>query len=304
VLTAALAAALVLGIVAWRFGLPPLVGFLLTGFLFSALDFEAPAMLHEIADAGILLLLFAVGLKLRFKTLFRLEVWGTAIVHLLIVGAVMAGALTGLVGMPWQGALVLAIAFGFSSTVLAAKVLESANELRAVHGRVAIGILIVQDLVAVAALASFSAEIPSPYAALWLLLPLLRPVLYRVLDLVGHAELLVLFGAVAAIVIGGSGFELVGLSPALGALLIGVLLANHRRAQELSNAIWSLKELFLIGFIPRHRSQGVPVLGDAHAVPLGDAALAFEDGCHVRHAAGLRPARENQLSDQPQPREL
>jgi predicted Kef-type K+ transport protein len=258
VLTAAIAAALVLGITVWRIGLPPLVGFLLTGFIFSGLGFEAPAALHEIADAGILLLLFAVGLKLRMKTLFRPEVWGSAITHLLLVALLLGGTLTGVLRMPWQGALILSLAVGFSSTVLAGKVLESSRELRAVHGRVAIGVLIVQDLVAVAALAAMSAEVPSPYAALWLLLPLLRPVLYRVLDLVGHGELLVLFGAVAALAIGGAGFEVVGLSPELGAVLIGVLMAEHRRSQELSNAIWGLKELFLIGFFLEIGLRGLP----------------------------------------------
>lgn len=257
-LIAATAAALVLGIIVWRLGLPPLVGFLLTGFIFSALGFEAPESLGGVADAGILLLLFAVGLKLRMKTLFRPEVWGSAVSHLLLVAVVVGAALAGAVGMPWQGALILALSIGFSSTVLAAKVLESSRELRAVHGRVAIGVLIVQDLVAVAALATLSAEVPSPYAALWLLLPLLRPVLFRVLDLVGHGELLVLYGAVAALAIGGAGFEVVGLSPELGAVLIGVLMAEHRRSQELSNAIWGLKELFLIAFFLDIGLRGMP----------------------------------------------
>jgi predicted Kef-type K+ transport protein len=258
VLSAGIAAALICGILAWRIGLPPLVGFLLSGFLFSAFGVEAPESLHEIADAGILLLLFGVGLKLRLKTLFQLEVWGTAVAHLAIVGAATLGVLLGLLDQTWQTALILAVAFGFSSTVLAAKVLESLHELRAVHGRVAIGILIVQDIVAVVALALISADVPSPFAAVWLLLPLARPVLGRILDTVGHGELLVLFGAVVAIAVGGAGFELVGLSPELGALLIGTLLANHPRAQELSNAIWGLKELFLIGFFLNIGLSGVP----------------------------------------------
>ena len=259
-LIAVIAAALVLGIIVWRLGLPPLVGFLLTGFVFSAFGFEAPASLHDFADAGILLLLFAVGLKLRMKTLFRPEVWGSAVTHLLLVALLLGGTLAGAFQIPWQGALILSLAVGFSSTVLAAKVLESSRELRAVHGRVAIGVLIVQDLVAVAALATMSARVPSPYAALWLLLPLARPVLYRVLDLVGHGELLVLFGAVAALAIGGAGFEVVGLSPEFGALLIGVLMAEHRRSQELSSAIWGLKELFLIGFFLDIGLRGLPTL--------------------------------------------
>jgi predicted Kef-type K+ transport protein len=257
---AGIAAALVLGILAWRIGLPPLVGFLLTGFVFSAFGYESNELLHEIADAGVLMLLFSVGLKLRFKTLFRKEVWGSATAHLVILAVLVTGVLIVGIGASWKTALILAIALGFSSTVLAAKVLESQMELRAVHGRVAIGILIVQDLVAVAALALLTNRVPSPYAALWLGLPLLRPILGRVLDIVGHGELLVLFGAVVAIALGGGGFEIVGLTPELGALLLGTLLANHRRAQELSHALWGLKELFLIGFFLSIGLSGFPTI--------------------------------------------
>jgi len=62
---------------------------------------------------------------------------------------------------PALGAVALGLAFGFSSTVFAAKVLEEKRELRGVHGRVAIGILIVQDVAAVVVLASLSIATPS-----------------------------------------------------------------------------------------------------------------------------------------------
>ena len=103
------------------------------------------------------------------------------------------------------------MSFGFSSTVLAAKVLDGNRELRAVHGRVAIGILIVQDVVAVVLLAFVNTETPSPYAALLLLLPFARPAIAWLLGRCGHGELLVLFGAALAIG-GGEAFALLGLS--------------------------------------------------------------------------------------------
>ena len=136
---------------------------------------------------------------------------------------------------------------GFSSTVLAAKVLEGNRELRSVHGRVAIGILIVQDIVAVALLAIINVETPSPWALLLLLLAVRAPRARLVLDFCGHGELLVLYGAALALG-GGEGFGYLGLSPELGALVLGLLLADHRRAQELTNVLWGLKELFLAGF--------------------------------------------------------
>jgi glutathione-regulated potassium-efflux system ancillary protein KefC len=169
--------ALLLGLAVSRIGLPPLVGFLASGFVFAALGYDGTPALNELAHAGVLLLLLAVGLKLRIKTLLRYEVWGTAISHLLLTG-ILGVAVAAIGGWLSPGlALALAISFGFSSTVLAAKVLDGNRELRAVHGRVAIGILIVQDVVAVVMLAFVNAETPSPYAAALLLLPFARPVI-------------------------------------------------------------------------------------------------------------------------------
>jgi predicted Kef-type K+ transport protein len=242
-----IAGALLLGLAAWRIGLPPLVGFLASGFVFGGLGMEPSALLGELAHAGVLLLLFAVGLKLRVKTLVRAEVWGTAVMHLLATGAGGAVALRWTTGLSWTSSALIAVMLGFSSTVLAAKVLEANRELRSVHGRVAIGILIVQDIVAVALLAIINAETPSPWALLLLLLPFARRVLAWLLDYCGHGELLVLYGAALAIG-GGEGFAHLGLSAELGALVLGVLLADHRRAQELTNVLWGSKELFLAGF--------------------------------------------------------
>jgi predicted Kef-type K+ transport protein len=249
--------ALLLGLLAKQIGLPPLVGFLAAGFGLRALGMETTPLLGELSDAGVLLLLFAVGLKLRVKTLFSYEVWGTALAHLAIIAAgvfiVIAGG-----GMPWPVTIALATAMGFSSTVFAAKVLEENRELRAVHGRIAVGILIVQDIVAVGMLALLAVNRPSPFAFVLVLLPALRWLLGRLLDLVGHGELLVLFGVVLAVAVGGVGFESLGLSSELGALILGMLLSEHRRAQELSTAVWGLKEFFLVGFFLSIGLAGTP----------------------------------------------
>ena len=101
-------------------------------------------------------------------------------------------------------------------------------------------------------------EAPSPWALLLLLLPLARPLLYRLLDASGHGELLVLLGLLLAIAIGGYGFEQLGLSSELGALVFGVLLSKHKRAVELSHSLWSIKEVFLVGFFLQIGAQGLP----------------------------------------------
>ncbi|MDQ2694360.1 MAG: cation:proton antiporter, partial [Pseudomonadota bacterium] len=155
-------------------------------------------------------------------------------------------------------AAVLGTALGLSSTVVAVKVLEEKRELKAFHGRVAVGILIVQDLVAVALLSYSGGEPPSPWALLVLALPLIRPQVRRLIDWTGHDELLVLYGLLLALVIGGGGFSGVGLSAELGALLLGVLLAGHPRTTELSHALWGLKETFLVGFFLNIGLAGLP----------------------------------------------
>jgi hypothetical protein len=144
--------------------------------------------------------------------------------------------------------------------VVAAKVLESKRELRAFHGRVAIGILIVQDIVAVALLSYLGGTAPSPWAFALLGLFLLRPMLYRLLDLSGHGELVILFGLMMALLFGGKAFAYVGLSSELGALILGMLFADHERAKQLSNAIWGLKEMLLVGFFLQIGLVGVPTL--------------------------------------------
>ncbi len=252
--------AFALGLVARHIGLPPLVGYLIAGFGLSAYGVEADPVLDNVAHAGVLLLLFSVGLKLRLSSLVRTEVLVGSLSHMALIGLFMAVLFYYAVGLSVETAFMLAVALSFSSTVVAAKILESKKELRAFHGRTAIGILIMQDLIAVAFLSSAGGQAPSVWAFALLLIPLLRPLIHRLLDLSGHDELLVLYGLVLALVVGGSSFEHVGLSSELGALLLGVLLSDHKRASEMSDSLWSLKEIFLVGFFLQIGMSGHPTL--------------------------------------------
>ena len=255
-----LALAFTLGLVVRHLGLPPLVGYLAAGFALGAYGYESQPVLEAVAHAGVLLLLFGVGLKLRLKNLLRAEVLAGSVIHMAITSVLFALLFYLVAGLSLQTAFLIAAALSFSSTVVAAKVLEGKRELRAFHGRVAIGILIMQDLVAVGFLTFAGGHQPSPWALSLLALPLLRPVIHWFLNLSGHDELLILYGLLLALVVGGTSFEHFGLSSELGALLLGALLANHSRSSELSDALWGLKEVFLVGFFLQIGMTGQPSL--------------------------------------------
>lgn len=233
-------------------GLPPLIGYLGAGFALAAFDNQLgitrqdSEILAHLSHLGVLLLLFTVGLKLKLGNLARPEVVGGSVLHFALSSVLMLPPILLFLEVGWYEALMLSVVLAFSSTVLAAKVLESRRELKAFHGRVAIGVLIMQDLIALLVMSLTSGQVPSAWALLVFLLPLLRPLLFRLLDHSGHEELLVLLGLMLALVVGGLGFESVGLSSELGALAFGAMLAKHPRAGELSNSLWSVKEVFLI----------------------------------------------------------
>ena len=87
--------------------------------------------------------------------------------------------------------------------------------------------------------------------------------LRRLLDVIGRGEMLVLFGVVVALGPGYAAFEAVGISGDLGALIVGLLFATHSRAIEMSKALFSVKELFLIGFFLLIGMGAAPTWTDA-----------------------------------------
>ena len=247
--------AFLLGFLSRLLGLPPLVGYLATGFLLNAYGITNDVLLQKLADLGITLLLFTVGLKLNLRTLARPQVWAVTCLHMSIVVGLFGLAIYGLAlagasffsGLDLQKSLLIAFALSFSSTVFVVKVLEEKGEMTALHGRIAIGILIMQDVAAVVFLAASTGKVPSPWALLLLLLLPLRPLLHLLLQRVGHGELLVLYGFLLALG-GAEMFELVKLKGDLGALVLGVLIANYPKAEELAKTMLGFKDLFLLGF--------------------------------------------------------
>lgn len=250
-----LALAFALGISARHVGLPPLVGFLCAGFLLNAFGVTEGELVLKMADLGITLLLFTVGLKLNIRTLARPQVWAVSAAHMAVIVVGFTAAIYGLatIGsslfseLDLKTSALIAFALSFSSTVFVVKVLEDRGETRALHGRIAIGILIMQDIAAVVFLAVAAGALPSLWAFLLLLLIPFRWLLHRIFDLVGHGELLVLFGFLLAL--GGAEiFELVGMKGDLGALILGLLIANHPKSDEITKTMLGYKDLFLLGF--------------------------------------------------------
>jgi len=243
------------GFLVKQISLPPLIGYLVAGFGLHALGVQPEAGLQTLSDLGVTLLLFTIGLKLNVGSLLQTEIWAGALGHIsLVVGLTIANSLFlgfwGLAyftGLDWQTAALIGLAVSFSSTVCTIKILEDRGELRARHGQVAIGILIIQDIAAVAFVTFADGQMPSIWAIALLALPLLRPVLNKLLDRSGHGEMLPLAGFFLALSFGEL-FDLLGLKAHLGALVAGILLSGHGKAVELSKSLLSFKDIFLIGF--------------------------------------------------------
>ncbi len=250
-----IAIAFLCGLAVTAVRLPPLVGFLGAGFVLHAAGAEAGEFLRVTADLGVTLLLFSIGLKLRPRSLARPEVWGVATLHMVIVTSLMTAFL---LCLTWTGlellgaldlrtALLIGFALSFSSTVFAVKALDEMGGALTRHGRVSIGILIMQDIAAVGFVVLSTGKLPSAWALALLLLIPLRHVLHTLLTRTGHGELMILFGIVLAV--GGADvFELVEMKGDLGALVVGMLLAPHPKANELAKALLGFKDLFLVGF--------------------------------------------------------
>ncbi|MHC5112122.1 MAG: cation:proton antiporter domain-containing protein [Planctomycetota bacterium] len=247
--------ALVFGLLAARVGLPPMVGYLIGGFVLNVYDLSDAAYLKVMGDLGVTLLLFTIGLKLDVRSLLKPYVWAGASLHILTVVLIFGIALfwislTGLslfAEVNFKVAMLIAFALSFSSTVFAVKTLEDKGELSSRHGQIAIGILIMQDTFAVVFLALSTGKIPSIWALALLALFPLRRLLMRYMTQSGHGELLILYGLGMAF---GAWtlFDLVGMKGDLGALFIGALLAAHPAAGEMSKKLMGFKDILLVGF--------------------------------------------------------
>jgi len=264
--------AFIFGYAVKQFGLPPLIGFLTAGFVLKYFGVEQSEVIQGVADFGVILLLFTIGLKLELKQLLKPQIWLTSGLHmaltvvffsLLIWGGVIAG-LSAFSNLSLQQILLISFSLSFSSTIFAVKILEETGTSTSTHGRIAIGILIMQDIFAVLFLTTTADTAPSPWALALLLLLFLpwlvkKTPLTRLLDNSGHGELFLLLGILIPMA-GAALFKEAGLKADLGAVVLGVLLSGHERANEMAKGMMSFKDLFLVSFFLSIGLSGIPTL--------------------------------------------
>lgn len=271
-----------------QIGLPPLVGFLTAGFVLKYFGVEQSFLIDGIADFGVILLLFTIGLKLELKQLFKPQIWLTSSLHMATTIVLMSlviwvGLIFGLHAfsdLSMEQIMLISFALSFSSTIFAVKILEETGTSTSTHGRIAIGVLIMQDLFAVLFLTMTSEEAPSPWAFALLLLLLVpwlikKTQLSRVLDDSGHGELFLLLGVLIPTA-GAALFSQTGLKADLGAVAMGVLLSGHQRAGEMAKAMMSFKDLFLVGFFLSIGLSGIPTWQEVGIAALFSALLPLK----------------------------
>jgi len=259
--------AFALGLSAKSISLPPSIGYLAAGFILNYLGYSSSEGLQSLADLGITLMLFTIGLKLNVRDLTKTEVWLGCVSHSLIWLVLALGGvkLFGVLSLSFftdlsdQSALIIAFALSFSSTVCVVKLMEESGEMKTRHGKLAIGILVIQDIIAVAFLVAATGKTPSLYALALLLIFPLRTVIFKLVDQIGHGELIPLGGFFIAL---GSYelFELVNIKGDLGALVAGTFFASHTKASEITKSLLSFKDLFLIGFFLSIGFSALPTL--------------------------------------------
>jgi monovalent cation:proton antiporter-2 (CPA2) family protein len=289
-----LGAALVLVLVFRRLGLGATLGYLISGVIIG------PQMLGLVGDAkgklgiaeiGIALLLFLVGLELSPSRLWRLrqDIFGFGLLQVVLCGLALSAFVYGVTPLTPAAALAIGLPLALSSTAQVLPMLESAGRLRTPFGQRAFSVLLLQDLSIVPLITIVAAMSRAPDAASappgWLLALytvgaviglvlagrfILNP-LFRLIGGMGERELFVAAG-LFAVLASAAVMESLGLSTALGAFVAGVMLADSPYRHELEADVDPFRSILLgLFFI------AVGMLLDLHAIaekPLFVIAIA------------------------------
>ena len=300
-----------------RLGLGAVIGYLAAGLVIGPHGlrlFNDAATVSAVAELGVVLLLFVVGLELKLSRLvaMRRDIFGLGLAQFAVTAAVvMAAAL--LLGIGSAGALVLGLALALSATAIALQILDERGTLQTPHGQRTFAVLLFQDMSIVPILAlvpllgrgpatggladglkataiAIGAIAAIVVAGRYLLNPLFR-ILARsgAREVMTAAALLVVLGAALAM-------SLAGMSMALGAFLAGLLLAESNFRHQLEADIEPFRGLLLgLFFMSVGMGINLPLVRDNAALLLGLAMLLVAGKTLI--AAGLLRATGSGVDD-------
>ncbi len=274
-----LGASVVMVPISKKLGLGSVLGYLLAGVVIgpAALGFigtEGEDIMH-FAEFGVVMMLFIIGLELEPRLLWRLRksILGTGGLQVVLTAG-LAGAFSMAFDMPWKAAIALGLILSLSSTAIVLQTLDEKGLMKSAAGQTAFSVLLFQDIAVIPMLAFFPllssgqsqhdhflehvnsglvADLPGWAHALVVLASvssiivagrfLIRP-LFRIIAATGIREI---FTATALLLVVGIAVLMtqVGLSPALGTFLAGVVLANSEYKHELESDIEPFKGLLL-----------------------------------------------------------
>ncbi|KAF0865533.1 monovalent cation:proton antiporter family protein [Pseudomonas sp. LD120] len=249
-----------------RLSLPPVLGYLSVGLMIgpTALDWVNDSEdLPDLAELGVVFLLFSLGLEFSLSKILALRrvVFGLGSLQVLCSGLIL-GALLALCGMSLTSALLLGTGLALSSTAIVSKELSSLGEIFSSHGQNAIGVLLFQDLVAVLLLTLVPVFAGNSDHAWYWTLPAtlgktlvlfvglllasrwLLPRLFHEVAASHSAELFVLLALVIVLLTAWL-THLLGLSPALGAFLAGMLLGESHYRHQIEADIRPFRDILL-----------------------------------------------------------
>jgi CPA2 family monovalent cation:H+ antiporter-2 len=274
-----LAASVIMVPLAKRLGLGSVLGYLLAGILIgpAVLKFigtEGESLMHS-AEFGVVMMLFLIGLELEPALLWKLRkaILGLGGLQVLITSIIISG-IAYLLDLPWQSSLAIGLALALSSTALVLQTLAEKGINRTTAGRSAFAVLLFQDIAVIPMLAFFPliaisglapTDVTSHDAESWInsqsgwiralivsgAIALIiiggRYIIPPIFRLVAATRLREMFTATALLLVVGIAVLMssVGLSPALGTFLSGVVLANSEYKHELESDIEPFKGLLL-----------------------------------------------------------
>ena len=240
---------------------PLVLGYVLAGILIGPLAFGLitnAELIKQLAELGVAFLLFIVGLELDISKFKQLG-WVVGIVGVLQVSLVtFVATLIATIWLNTTEALYVGLIVAFSSTMLVVKLMEDKNELQTLHGKIVLGILLVQDILVVLALSLLQGIGNSSFFALISLVKGLGLILVSyligkyifnyVLRLTASLPELLFVVALAISFTYAALAYYLGFSIVIGAFIAGVALASSPYSFEIVGRVISLKDFFLVIF--------------------------------------------------------